>query len=303
MTAADSSTNLSACLSDYDCLSLETRGELSEIVITHPHFRGRLLTQGAQLLSFCPTGDSDWLWLSPTAEYRKGVSVRGGIPVCWPWFGDAARNPDPVRQYIFPLNPPAHGLARTQEWTLTQAEETESSVRVTLTLEVAESKAWFAAARVSLEVTMTRDSLTLRLATTALDDAISITQALHTYFPTEDIKKTRIEGLSGYTYTDALDGWKKKPQSADVTFTEETDRIYQCPPSLSLITPGHTATLGSNSHSCIVWNPWKKKSKKLSQFPDKAYLNMFCVETANALDDAVTIPKGETATLEMTLTR
>lgn len=303
MTAADSSTNLSACLSDYDCLSLVTRGELSEIVVTHPHFSARILTQGAQMLSFCPTGDSDWLWLSPTAEYRKEVSVRGGIPICWPWFGDAAKNPDNVRQFIFPLQPPAHGLARLREWTLTQVTESADQVQLTLTLTVKETKGWFSSASVSLEITMTADALRLRLSTTALADTLSLTQALHTYFPTSDIKKTQVRGLDGFTYTDALDEWKQKTQTGDVIFKEETDRVYQCPESLSLITPEHTATLSSNSRSCIVWNPWRKKSKKLSQFPDKAYLKMFCVETANALDDAVTLQKGETATLEMMLKR
>ncbi len=303
MSAADSSTDLSKCLSDYEYLSLQTRGQLSEIVVSHPKFNARVLTQGAQMLSFCPTGDTDWLWLSPTAEFRKEVSVRGGIPICWPWFGDAAKNPDNVRQFIFPLQPPAHGLARLREWTLTQATESADQVQLTLSLTIKETKGWFSAATVSLEITMTADTLRLRLSTTALEDTLSLTQALHTYFPTSDIKKTQVQGLDGFTYTDALDEWKQKTQSGDVIFKEETDRVYQCPQSLSLVTPEHTATLSSNSKSCIVWNPWRKKSKKLSQFPDKAYLKMFCVETANALDDAVTLQKDETATLEMTLTR
>ena len=53
--------------------------------------------QGAQILSYRLGDAPPLIWLSEEASFTKGQSVRGGVPVCWPWFGDLARNPGEVQ--------------------------------------------------------------------------------------------------------------------------------------------------------------------------------------------------------------
>ena len=278
-----------------------SRGELTCIEVRHPSFSADILTQGAQLIHFAPTDEAPWIWLSPTAEYKRGISLRGGIPVCWPWFGDLNKNPAAIQALSASDNAPAHGFVRTQEWYLISVSETDSSVAITLAKEVADSLLWQANAALSLTITMTKKELTLSLTTSAIGQPLAITQALHTYFPTTDITATHIEGLDGALYTDALDGWQRKTQQGAIGFSGETDRIYQAPPAMVLRTPASVRQLTSSSHSAIVWNPWTDKSQRLSQFPDDAWRTMFCVESANALEDMVCLEAGESHTLTMSL--
>ena len=107
--------------------------ELSCIDIKHPKFRAQLCLQGAQLTQFQSRDLGDLLWLSPEAQFKKGQSVRGGIPICWPWFGGVAFNPQEVKKNIS-INEGAHGFARSQDWKLSYLEETVHGVKLGLTL-------------------------------------------------------------------------------------------------------------------------------------------------------------------------
>ena len=295
--------DLNTTLTQSQFCRLEPRGQLHCIQVRHPHFSADILTQGAQLLSFTPTGEDNWIWLSETAEFKTGVSVRGGIPVCWPWFGDLGKNPAEVKNLCANETAPAHGLVRGVEWQLDALEETASSVTMTLEYHQKPSSLWEAEAELKLTISMTGERLSLALTTTAGATPLAITQALHTYFPVKDIHKTRVVGLEGCRYTDALDNWTTRTQRGPIVFTEETDRIYQSPAHISLISEGRNMLLTSNSESAIVWNPWVDKAARLSQFPDDAWQRMFCVETANALDDWIQIAPGHSHTLTMTLSK
>lgn len=275
-------------------------GELECISVTHPDFSARLLTQGAQLLNFCVQGQ-DWIWLSEDAEYKRGISVRGGIPVCWPWFGDAKKNPQAVNDHIRSQQPPAHGLARSSDWQLKDCQETDSEVVLTLTLALVPSEHWNTEVSAELRISFSATTLRLQLTTTAGDEAVNFTQALHTYFPTTDIRQTWIGGFDKQAYIDALDEWSEKVQQGRVEFMAETDRIYQVPGAITLETPTQTLLLKGNNRTAVVWNPWIEKSTRLGQFADDAWQRMFCVESANVLNDAVHLQPGQSHTLEMVL--
>ncbi len=108
--------------------------QLEALEIHHPDFKARLFFQGAQLTSFTPTNEPDWLWVSQQARYETGRAIRGGIPVCWPWFGVADKNPPDVKKHI--VSGQAHGFARTEVWKLEQVIERSQSVEVSLSLDV-----------------------------------------------------------------------------------------------------------------------------------------------------------------------
>ena len=287
-------------LSDMKYLSVEMRDALPVIVIRHADFSADLAIQGAQLLRFA-VQDSEWLWLSETAEYKTGTSLRGGIPICWPWFGDAAKNPPSVSNYINMDNPPAHGFARSQDWALGEVSESDSTIIINMLLENPAHTSWRGDASLSLQISMSASALTLALTTTAGQSEVTASQALHTYFPTVDITQTSISGLEGEHYIDALDSWVKKAQTGPVAFVEETDRIYTVKGNLTLQSPGKTMTLSGNNRTAIVWNPWIEKGARLSQFEDDAWKRMFCVESADVMDAAVSLSPGESHTLRMTL--
>ncbi len=277
--------------------------ELQCIEINHPSFSALIALQGAQLLKFQPVNDTNWIWLSDKAEFKKGKSIRGGIPVCWPWFGNANDNPKAIKHMIRSDTAPAHGLVRTKEWKLHTIEESKEQIKLHFNIEVNTSELWQGNARLSLVITLQQHMLNLALTTTATDKSIAISQALHSYFPTRNIHKTRINGFENCQYYDALDHWKLKTQKDAITFEVETDRVYLTPASNTqiLIIPDKTLSLESNTNSAVVWNPWIEKSKRLSQFKDDAWKNMFCLETSNAMDDFIQLGANESHTLELKL--
>lgn len=286
------------------------RKSLACLEIRHPAFRADILLQGAQLLQFAPTGQDSWVWLSDSADYVEGVSVRGGIPVCWPWFGNADRNPASVQAHLqMDNNPPAHGFARTQVWQISDLYEAADRVEVEMTLQPGTQFAnlWNGSAEVKARWVMTARSLSMSLTTLNTGTTpLTFSQALHTYFPTTSIQQTRLQGLHGSEYLETLEGWVRKTQTGDVSFTAETDRIYfpAANQSLQLVTPQQTLQLGCDqSASCIVWNPWIAKARRLGQFQPDAWQSMFCVETANAADDVVTLAAGSQHRMTLTLSR
>ena len=287
---------------DYAFTRIVQRDQLQCLEIHHPFFRADILLQGAQLIYYRPAmATNNWLWLSSSAEYKTGQSLRGGIPICWPWFGNALQNPSAVQQQLAdPATASAHGFARNQDWQLDQVEESCQQVRVRLSLLAIDRSDWHGKAKVSAEFIFNKRSCQLTVTTHNLDNkTLNLSQALHSYFPTGDIHNTRIYGLESCRYADALinhDGnWKVSRQNAAVSFSQETDRVYfPQKPRLQLQAAGQTTNLYTdNSRSCVVWNPWVNKAKRLSQFDNAAYKEMFCIETANVLDDAVSLPANE----------
>ena len=285
---------------------LETLGELDAIQLRHPLMEATLVLQGAHLVHFAPAGEDNWLWMSPLARFEEGVAIRGGIPVCWPWFGDPARNPAPVKSRIDSAK--AHGFARTALWSLDHIEELEEAAVMTLALDATGAGTrypWKGEAHVSLTLRFSPEELTLALTTrNAGKEPLAITQALHSYLPTRNVSDTVIRGLEGVRYLDTLDDWKPKHQEGVVTFSGETDRIYQAADDMLIQSPDHNDRLTSDgSASTVVWNPGPVKAASLSDFPDDAWTGMLCVETANAADDYRELLPGASHTLTMTLAR
>lgn len=305
MSDAQYTSELAECLAPYRFTHASRRGELEGIDVNHPQFKAYVLLQGAQLLEYS-LNDESWIWLSEDAEYTIGTSVRGGIPVCWPWFGNANKNPSEIQAFIGD-NPPAHGFARSQNWILKRVDESNDTVILVLSLDVTPSPLWNGAATLELKITLSTQGLELSLTTIVGDQPIAISQALHTYFPTDNIHQTRISGYDGLIYTDALDNWESKCQDGDIVFTGETDRIYQSieqgPVVQYLHTPSLQLALESTTASAVIWNPWVEKSERLNQFANDAWQRMFCVETANVLDDFADLQPRECFTLTMKLIR
>lgn len=282
-----------------------TVGQLEALEVHHSLFSARLFLQGAHLTHFSPAGDASWLWVSDTAHYETGRAIRGGIPVCWPWFGSPDRNPAQVRKRIRATN--AHGFARTEIWKLEDVRETAHEVEISLSLDANRdfSDRWRGRARALLTFHFSVAGCQLALTTTNADRTpMAYTQALHTYLPTSDITKTRVQGLEDAQYIDTLEDWATYTQKGPVLFTGETDRIYESGDDLTITTPQSRRRLtSSDSDSTVVWNPGPDKARQLSDFPDDAWRTMLCVETANAANDYQVLNEGQSKTLALMLRR
>ncbi|HUN92697.1 MAG TPA: D-hexose-6-phosphate mutarotase [Burkholderiaceae bacterium] len=253
--------------------------------------------QGAHLLSWTPrTQREPVVWVSDAARYAKGKAVRGGIPVCWPWFGPHPTDPAA----------PSHGYVRAAAWTLAAVELLPGGdTRVSFErVDDASSRRYgphsFA---LSLRATIGAE-LAVELETTNRGaSAFSITEALHTYLAVDDIGDIAVAGLDGATYVDQVDAGRRKRCEGDVRFAGEVDRVFVGTTATCVVEdPGFGRRIvveKSGSRSTVVWSPWLEKARRLGDLGEGrralgGWREMLCVETANALDDVVAIAPGAT---------
>lgn len=251
--------------------------------------------QGAHLLSWKPHKEGDVIWLSTDAVFAEGKSIRGGIPICWPWFGAHTNN----------SSFPAHGFARTVSWDVIDTKnistnETQITFRLsTNQLDKKHQEMWPQATVVEYSVTI---SNTLRLELKTINNSqqeITIGQALHTYFNVVDINNTVVSGLEEKTYLDKPDNFNSKIQNGLITINDEVDRVYLNTTDDIVIDNSKRKILikKEGSHTTVVWNPWEDISNKMGDLGVDGYKKMLCVESANAANDLIKINAGESYTL------
>ena len=261
--------------------------------ITNATGTAEIALQGAQVLTWAPAGQPAVVWLSPAAKFAAGKSLRGGAPVCWPWFGP--HPDDPAK--------PGHGFARNLDWDVVSSERVNEGTRLVLRLMpgAAQHALWPFEAELELAVTA-GERLLLELTTRNTGTIpLNITQALHTYFHVGDIVAARVDGLDGCAYIDKVDGGAHRRQSGAVAIGGEVDRVYLgCPGEVVIVDDAlrRRIRIGKRgSQSYVVWNPWGEKGAKFGDMGDDGYRRMLCVETTNAGDDVVTIASGKSFTL------
>jgi len=247
--------------------------------------------QGAHVLDFQAHGQQPLIWMSEDATYKQGKSLRGGAPICWPWFGGHAED----------TSLPGHGPARTVDW-LPIKSETLADGRTLVSFEIQQTNETQAMCNHPLlgrlHVTV-GSSLDLVLETTNLGDtSFELGAALHTYFQVGDVRQASIEGLEGCTYLDKVDRGAHKVQQGPVTIEEETDRIYLgVSKHCTIIDPVMKRRISIESQgsaSTVVWNPWSAVAEKMGDLGQDGYLNMLCVETANAASNVIELAAGAT---------
>lgn len=286
------------------------RVELDQLVCWRIRATGSELLvaqQGAQILSYQQGEQPPLIWLSPDAAYQRGQSVRGGVPVCWPWFGDLRRNPQAVQAHYHLEQAPAHGLVRALDWELLGIDEGGDAVTLRFAYDTRTQplEGWPRDVGLTFVVRLA-DDLGMSLETyNRGTEPLTLSQALHSYFAVSDVRQVSVEGLQGCRYIDTLQDWQELRQQEALVFDAETDRIYfDTAARLSIVDPGWGRRIhldARGSRSAVLWNPWVDKAKRLSQFPDDAWQNMLCIETANVLEDVVQLNAGERHRLELRL--
>ncbi|AAO58909.1 D-hexose-6-phosphate mutarotase [Pseudomonas syringae group genomosp. 3] len=252
--------------------------------------------QGAHILSYQVAGQPPLVWLNEEAAFKKGKAIRAGMPICWPWFGNLERNPQSVQAMRDSSEPAkAHGEVRALDWQLLGIGADGDALLVEFVLPEAEGHLPGWPHNVALKLSIRLDhALNVSLVSYNCGaEPVTFSQALHTYFAVSDVRQVSIEGLDGLRYIETLANWEEREQTGDLTFTGETDRIYQDTPGvLSIIDPEwqrriHIRSTGSKS--AILWNPWIEKTGTFTDMAADGWQRMVCVETANVLDDVVTL--------------
>lgn len=269
---------------------IEGEGGLPFIKIDNGTAAALISIYAGQVLSYRPADEpADLLFLSDQAYYQEGKAIKGGIPVCWPWFG-----PDPEEK-----GRPGHGFVRNRYWALSGTEATpEGDTKVVLELTGSDEirEIWPHPFHLVQEITIGA-SLTVKLITRNTGDrSYTITQALHTYFKVGNIAGVTVLGLENLRYIDKVDNGLEKTQADGVNISEEVDRIYtgvQGDLTIDDADLGRRILISSiGSRTAVVWNPWAKVAAEMADLGDDDYKRLICVETANAADEIVEIPSG-----------
>lgn len=267
--------------------------------ISNQFASAQITLYGAHVLHYQRRNDQPILWLSESVVYQVGKAIRGGVPICWPWFG-----PHPTDS-----SKPAHGLARIMDWSVDATEAMDDgAVRIQLSLShnPATLALWPHEFKFVASITV-GDKLSVALTTHNLSQqTIECSGAMHTYFNISDSTISSIHGLDQVQYIDKLDNSNTKLQQGPIPITESMDRVYiNTDSTCEIHDAGNKRKIvieKSGSHSTVVWNPWKEAALTIKDFDDDGYLHMVCVESCNAGPDAVQIQPGATHTLETRIT-
>lgn len=277
---------------------VEGKGGFPFIKIDNEFASSLISIYGAQVLSFIPKSkdDKDVFFISDKAYFEEGRAIKGGIPICWPWFGRSVENPDLQ----------IHGFARNMLWEIEDtSSESSGETKVVLSLRESEDsmKLWPHNFRLTLTIVVGK-TLSLSLQTTNTgEDTFSITQALHPYFSISEISQMQVNGLGGVDYLDKVTGAETAiTQIGEIRVEQEVDRIYiDAPSETSIVDHKFDRKIlikTKGSKTTVVWNPWTEISKNSKDLEDDSYLKFICVEAANAAEDIVAIALNESHTLE-----
>ncbi|MEQ1860150.1 MAG: D-hexose-6-phosphate mutarotase [Chthoniobacteraceae bacterium] len=266
----------------------EGSGGLTVLDIATPLARARIFIHGAHVAEWTPAGAQPVLFMSAASHFAPGKAIRGGVPVCFPWFGGRAGHPDS----------PAHGFARSVEWGVESlVREDDGTISVSLIL--ADSDAtrahWPHAFLVRHRIRV-GTALEMTLEVTNRDTApFAFEEALHTYFAVSAVQSVEVHGLEGAEFIDKVGGVARKRQPAEpLRFTGETDRVFPNTTATCVLhdVARQIAVEKSGSATTVVWNPWIAKAKAMADFGDDEWPGMACIETANSGEDTITLAAG-----------
>ena len=280
-------------------LAFDEHDGLPRAQVTLPTCAATVYLHGAHLTHWQPAGQEPVLFLSPRSDFAVGKAIRGGVPICFPWFGNG----------ISGRQKPSHGFARLEGWTFAFAALAGDNLHLTFTLAPSdESRSLgYPDFRAAYEIVFGGDggrSLTLRLTVAhSGKQPMQFEEALHTYFNVGDVCEAAVTGLESATYLDKTDGARSKQAPADpLRFRKQTDSVF----------PDNRAEIGIEDHhhkrtltiakqgsaTTVVWNPFPEASATVADLLPDSWKHFLCVEAANTGADAITLAPNQSHTIE-----
>jgi glucose-6-phosphate 1-epimerase len=266
---------------------------------------------GATVTGYQPAGGAPVLFVSPNSAHEPGKPIRGGIPVCWPWFGPHPSDP----------TLPSHGFVRSLLWSVEETETVEHdgpdapageapytllALRLTDSDETRRIWPYYFAVRLTVRLGADLD-VTLEAEHTGdeADPPLVCSGALHSYLAVGDATRISLTGLEGTRYIDKAGGGDTRDQQGAITISAETDRIYldtAGPVTVDDPALGRRLVVSKGgSRTTVVWNPWIDRARAVPDLEDDDYQRFVCVEAVNTLQDSVTLQPGESHSLRTTL--
>ncbi len=272
-------------------------GGLARVNVNIPTATAEIYLHGAQLTSWRPAGGEEVIFLSGQSQWEPGRAIRGGIPVCFPWFRNKADDP----------KAPSHGFVRTKAWQLDSVTRNGDAVTVSLSTASDEAtRAWWPhdfrlVHRLTVGAALVQE---LTMSNTG-NAPLRFEEALHTYYRVGGAESVRIQGLGGVSYLDNTDGNREKQQEGDIAFTAPTDRAYvDTTHAVEILDPILRRRIRlekQNSRTTVVWNPWIEGAHALPDLADDEWRAMACVEASNIRALAVDLAPGERHTMKTTI--
>jgi glucose-6-phosphate 1-epimerase len=276
---------------------VEGNGGLAKVQVTSPTASGEMYLHGAHVTSWKPAGAEDMLFVSPHSVWRDGVAIRGGVPICFPWFGDKAGDP----------RAPAHGFVRTKAWELDSITQNSDAVSLSMFTASDDStrESWPSDFRLVHRVTFGAELVLELIMTNTGSQTLRFEEAMHAYYNVGDAERAGVSGLGGVRYLDKTDSYREKTQQGDITITAETDRVYlNTESALTLNDPvlqRKTKVVKHNSRTTVVWNPWMEKSRTIADLGNGEWKQMLCIEVTNVGDFAVELAPGQQHVMRATV--
>lgn len=255
------------------------------LAFTHPAFNASLSLYGGQLLGFTPHGGQPLFYLSPAAMLQPGKAIRGGVPLCWPWFG----------KHDSDASLPQHGVARTAQWTVNAVARSEHGFHVKL------NGPRYGELSSSLSLVLEDKGVSLALTTRNHGKyTASVSAALHSYIAVGDLRQVALSGLENAGCHDKLTDTHGTLPATPWRFVAATDAVVGSGAPLQLHDEAwqRTVTISSSgSASTVVWTPWQNGAAAMADLPDDGWPHFLCVEAANAGSDRREIAPGDSHTL------
>lgn len=281
-------------LSPSICMQVDDNG-FEFVVINHKNFDAAFSLHGAHLVHFQKKQQAPLIYLSKSTPYNHSKAIRGGVPICWPWFGNTAESKS--------KNLPSHGFARINEWAISAINETEQDLNIEFSFSATpETKViWNHDFSLTLKASLS-DKIELTLITENTgNEVFTYGGALHTYLNVANSGDCSVTGLAN-SYKDSLDDGKRKKTDQILNINGSIDSIYDANKQEIVVNDSKNQrkiTINNEGNdSVVVWNPWIEIAKAFIDMPDDGYKTMLCIESAITSNQGVLVEPGRTHTLK-----
>lgn len=276
-------------------LALDQDG-LAKVLVTSDQSSAEIYLKGAHVTSFQQGGEEPLLFMSPSAKISRGNMLHGGIPLCFPWFGN--REGEKL----------SHGFARNSIWNLVKTNvNAEGEVELTfqLPMDVLKENGW-APVEALYRVTVGKKLQLELIVNNTTTTPFSYEECFHSYFFVGEINQVTVHGLKGLTYLDKNEDFKAKQEQLDeLPIVGETNSVYlnsTAPIEIHDHSLRRTIRIEKeHSHSTVVWNPWREKAEEIVDFGPEDYRHMLCVESGNVKEFGIQLAPGEARSLRVSL--